>query len=257
MIFITAKQTTKLTKLPKQSSHPDNQSSGVPAGKIFGVESLGEIVGTKQKVVLAYGAGTWWVHIPHWRIPQQKHEEKYIKNNEKFKRYNYPNTKEGNLKRIIECCKDFNCTKAQAAYIIATTRWETGNTFMPVKEAFYISRSEAAAEAWRKRNLRYYPYYGRGFVQITWEVNYKKYEDLLGLPLVSKPNMVMDPDVAVFILVHGSMNGVFTGKALPEFVAIRKRDYYRARTVINGYDKAKEIAAIAEAWYNGQTLADY
>ncbi len=251
MIFITATKDTVLTKKPLQSSHPDNSSSRVPAGKTFGVEMLGPIVNGKRQVELAYGAGTWYAYIPHWNIPQQNHEEKYVKNNSKFKRYNYPNTKEGNLKRIIECCKDFGCTKAQAAYIIATTRWETGGTFMPVKEAYWLS------ESWRKRNLRYYPYYGRGFVQITWEFNYKKYEKLLGMPLVSKPNMVMDPDVAVFILVHGSMNGIFTGKALTKFVATRKRDYYKARTVINGYDKAREIANIAEAWYNGSTLADY
>ena len=251
MIFITAKQDTRLTKLPLQSSHPDNTYSSVPDGKSFGVESLGEIKGTKQQVKLAYGAGDWWVHIPHWKIPQQRHEEKYVKNNSKFKRYNYPNTRDGNIARIVECCKDFGCTKAQAAYILATARWETNNTFMPVVEAYWLT------EAWRKRNLRYWPFHGRGFVQITHEENYQKYEDLLGLPLVSKPNMVMDPDVAVFILVHGSMNGIFTDIKLTDFVATRKRDYYNARTVINGYDKAEEIEVIAKAWYNGKTLANY
>jgi hypothetical protein len=48
------------------------------------------------------------------------------------------------------------------AYVLATTQWETAQTFKPVREAFWKD------EEWRRVNLaRYYPYYGRGFVQLT------------------------------------------------------------------------------------------
>ncbi|MDX1371595.1 MAG: hypothetical protein R3321_03955 [Nitrososphaeraceae archaeon] len=97
----------------------------------------------------------------------------------------------------------------------------------------------------------------RGFAHITWKDNYQKFEDIMGLPLVKHPNMVLDPDIAAFILVYGSMNGTFSGVSLPEYVAVRKRDYYNARRVINGLDKAQQIADIAEAWYQGDTLKDY
>ena len=58
--------------------------------------------------------------------------------------------------------------KPQVAYVLATTEWETAHTFKPVKEAFWLS------ESWRKNHLHYYPYYGRGFVQLTWKNNYEQ-----------------------------------------------------------------------------------
>ena len=42
------------------------------------------------------------------------------------------------------------------AYVFATVFHETAQTFAPVIEAYWKT------EAWRKRNFRYYPYYGRG-----------------------------------------------------------------------------------------------
>ena len=52
---------------------------------------------------------------------------------------------------------------AWCAYGLATAWWETNKTMQPVREAYWLS------EAWRKPNLRYYPHYGRGYVQLTWK----------------------------------------------------------------------------------------
>ncbi|WP_242049006.1 glycoside hydrolase family 19 protein [Planktothrix sp. FACHB-1365] len=52
---------------------------------------------------------------------------------------------------------------------------------------------------------------GRGYVQLTWNYNYRKYSDVLGLDLVNDPDLVMRPDIALFILIHGMKWGVFTG----------------------------------------------
>lgn len=68
------------------------------------------------------------------------------------------------------------------------------------------------------------------------------------MPLVSQPELVMRPDIAVFILVHGSKNGVFTGVKLEDYVNPSRTDYYNARRVINGLDKANQIANIARKW---------
>ncbi|MDX1371593.1 MAG: hypothetical protein R3321_03945 [Nitrososphaeraceae archaeon] len=142
-----------MTKLPCQSSHPDNIVSPVPIKKVYGVDFFGEIKNNKQLVELSYGAGKWWIYLPHWKMPN-KIDEKYPAKIDTFSRKPYPNTKDGNIQRIIDVAKDFKCTKAQTAYLLATTRWETGNKFIPNVEAYWLS------EAWRKRNLRYYPYHG-------------------------------------------------------------------------------------------------
>lgn len=130
--------------------------------------------------------------------------------------------------------------KAQIAYGLATAQWETGHTFEPVKEAYWLS------EKWRRDNFRYYPYYGRGYVQLTWENNYKVYSSILGLDLVGDPDLALRHDASLFTIAHGMKIGTFTGRKLEDYVSKGKTDFLEARRVINGTDKQKEIADLAE-----------
>jgi len=125
-------------------------------------------------------------------------------------------------------------------YIMATVGWETAHTYKPVVEAFWLS------DSYRKRHFKYYPYYGRGYVQITWKKNYKKFSKILGIDLVGDPDLALDPDVAMEILIIGFMEGLFTGKKLSDYFTGSKKDRYHARRIINGLDKAKTIASMAE-----------
>lgn len=129
----------------------------------------------------------------------------------------------------------------QWAYAYATTHHETNATFEPVKEAYWINN----AESWRKKNLRYYPYYGRGFVQLTWFDNYKKYGDIFYVNIVENPDLVMDFELSFNIMVHGMKNGTYTGKKVSDYISNLKSDYVGARRVINGTDKAQLIASYA------------
>ena len=152
-------------------------------------------------------------------------------------------TKNSTKKAIIwECRNQGLKLKTQIAYVLATVDWETAHTFKPVKESFWMS------EGWRRRNLRYYPYYGRGFVQLTWKGNYKKYSKILGVDMVKNPKIAMRPNVALFILVHGFKTGAFTGKKLSKYINENKTDFRNARRCINGTDKSKKIAKIAERY---------
>lgn len=130
----------------------------------------------------------------------------------------------------------------QWAYVFATTFHETNATFLPIKEAYWLS------ESWRKSNLRYFPFYGRGYVQITWEENYKKYSKVLGEDLVKNPDLAMVPKYAFTILVDGFIKGAFTGKKITDYINKDKTDYKGARRCINGTDKAELIAIYAVAF---------
>ena len=146
-------------------------------------------------------------------------------------------TKQGTINAIkSECTKQGLGLKTQIAYVLATADHETAHTFQPV------------AEAWRKQNLRYYPYYGRGYVQLTWKNNYALYGQLLGIDLVNKPDLALDPRTALFVLVHGFKTGVFTGRKLTDYVNNHSTDFVDARRCINGTDKAAEIAAGAQSF---------
>jgi uncharacterized protein (TIGR02594 family) len=153
-------------------------------------------------------------------------------------------TKEGTIAAIkAECKKQGLDLPAQIAYVLATTEWETGHTFQPVREAYWHD------EEWRRRNLsRYYPFYGRGYVQLTWEDNYRKYSEILGIDLVNNPDLAMEPQNALFILVHGFKTGAFTGKKIADYIDAAETDFINARRCINALDKAEEIAAIAEGF---------
>lgn len=149
----------------------------------------------------------------------------------------------GYTQEIIAEGKRQNLLRNQLAYVLATALWETNFTMKPVIEAYWLT------EAWRKRHLRYWPWYGRGFVQLTWENNYKKAAKKLDLPLLAtKPELALDPVTATKIIITGMKEGWFTGKKLSDHITLQKSDFKNARRIINGIDKAGEIAALARQY---------
>jgi len=133
-------------------------------------------------------------------------------------------------------------TTVQWAYVFATVYHETGATFLPVRE------SPRASESWRKSKLRYHPFYGRGYVQLTWDYNYKTYGKKLGIDLVKYPDLAMEYKNSWFILIDGFKNGVFTSKKMADYINSKKIDFKNARRIINGTDKADLIAGYAETF---------
>jgi len=152
-------------------------------------------------------------------------------------------TKDETIKAIRNDCIDLGLDLVdQIAYVLGTVDWETGHTFQPVREAFWKN------EAWRKAHLRYFPYYGRGYVQLTWKANYQVYGKKLNIDLVGNPDLAMLPENARFILIDGFKTGAFTGKKLADYINEDGTNFIAARKCINGLDKCHEIAALAEKY---------
>jgi putative chitinase len=135
------------------------------------------------------------------------------------------------------------------AYCLATDYHETGTRMQGVREGFDVS------DDWRRAHLRYFPWYGRGKVQLTWERNYKLATEKLkaagfNVDLIANPDQALDLNVAAFILVHGMVEGWFTGKKLRDFLPQHPtRDQYKnARQIINGHDRDLLIAGYAVAF---------
>ena len=121
----------------------------------------------------------------------------------------------------------------QLAYVLATVKWETAHTMQPIKE--YGSTAYLKSKP-------YWLYYGRGLVQLTWRDNYAKYG------LEKTPDKALEWESSLFVLFDGMTKGLFTGKKLDDYINDNKRDYINARRIINGTDRAKEIAQIADAY---------
>jgi hypothetical protein len=150
----------------------------------------------------------------------------------------------GHTRALIAECGRQGLLRNQAAYVLATAFWETARTMKPVEEAYWIPN----AAAWRKKNLRYWPWHGRGFVQLTWEVNYKHAAKELGAALDTNPALALDPDISTKIIVTGMREGWFTGKKLSDYITLQKSDFKGARRIINGTDKAQSIADLAKLY---------
>jgi hypothetical protein len=119
-------------------------------------------------------------------------------------------------------------------YIYATAWHES--KLKPVRE-----RRASSSQTWlRQLQDRYWAsgYYGRGFVQLTWEGNYAKMSEFLGVDLIGNPDLALVPRYAADILVYGTMNGEFTNRSLSRYINLIETDYYNARRVVNGTDQA-------------------
>lgn len=172
------------------------------------------------------------------------------------------------------------------AYILATDYHETGKTMQPISENLnysvdalkrtYAPRRISVADAekygrtssqpanqqaianaiyggaWGNDNLGNtqagdgWLYRGRGKVQITGRRNYARFG------IAGNPDAALDMATAVKILVSGSVDGVFTGKKLGDYLpksgAATRDQFMAARRVINGTDAADKIAGYAMAF---------
>lgn len=100
---------------------------------------------------------------------------------------------------------------------------------------------EASGDGWRYR--------GRGLVQITGKDNYAKYG------IADDPDMATEPRKAAEILFDGMINGRFTGKKLADYFSAASSDWIGARRIINGADRASDIAGFAKKFAAAIELA--
>lgn len=138
------------------------------------------------------------------------------------------------------------------AYMLATAWHETARTMKPIEEygkgkgRRYGSNIDINGT--RYTGLKHF-YYGRGYVQLTWLTNYKNMGKILGVDLVNKPELALDHHTASKIMIYGMLNGSFTGKRLSNYLKKGTlEEFKQARRIINGMDKATNIAYQAQAF---------
>lgn len=171
------------------------------------------------------------------------------------------------LKRFLDYWEGRHKSKDDRwlAYILGTVHHETGRTFMPVRETFAKSDSEAMKrlnKAFGAGKLTWVknPYWaedsdgkswlGRGYCQLTHKYNYKKASVLVGHDLVADPSLAMNPDIASKIIFEGMISGLFTGKKLADYFSTSKADWRNARKIINGLERADLVGSYAKKYYS-------
>lgn len=140
------------------------------------------------------------------------------------------------------------------AYMLATFKWETAHTFAPIDEFggdAYFEKRYGYQTSTGKRLGNTAPgdgalYHGRGYVQLTGKANYQRASQAFGVDLLKAPDLAKEPGLAYQIAASGMIAGAFTGRKFSQyFKAGAAPDYDAARAIINGTDRAAEIADLA------------
>lgn len=149
------------------------------------------------------------------------------------------------------------------AYILATAYRETGQSMRPVRQTMARTDAEAAErmsrkpwagrfDYWKPDAVTGERYFGRGYVQLTWDYNYKMIDARFGLSdradsVYWNPSRLLEPELSARVAVEGMVGGWFTGRCLARyFPAKGPADWLGARRIINGTDRADLFAADAQ-----------
>jgi hypothetical protein len=144
--------------------------------------------------------------------------------------------------------------RRKLAYCLATFKWETAHTMRPIDErgttarfnSLYGPQTKVGKVLGNTKAGDGALFHGRGYVQLTGRRNYAKAKSLTGADLLGSPDLAKDPDLAYQIAIQGMIDGWFTGRKLGQFIKDgQSPDFENARTIINGHDKASNIADIA------------
>ena len=168
------------------------------------------------------------------------------------KRYSVPSLKNLNKDEqlIVNTClsDEFKYTDlAQISYILATASHESGS-FKYTEE---INGRQQAVRLGYRGGANYF---GRGYLQLTHDYNYKKIGKVLNVDLLNNPQLVAtDKALASRILCLW-----FTTYQHPidRHINTNKIDYWTARTLVNGdsYLVGDKIANKAMEYYNKLTI---
>jgi hypothetical protein len=162
------------------------------------------------------------------------------------------------------------------AYMLATTFHETAHTMQPVIETRRASEPTNPSvdtaiarldHAWAGGQLKWVkqPYWrkdadgmswlGRGFVQLTHKSNYQNAQAKTGIPCATQPELMLESAPAARVMYGGMTGGWFTGKKLSDYLGNGRVDFVNARRIINGLDRANDIAGYANRFFNAVKAA--
>lgn len=174
-----------------------------------------------------------------------------------------------NINEFYSSTHEYEPNLYKLSYMLATARHETYHyttaEFFSEKPEIggvsYFNKYDPVLAGTQKRKDRAvrngntvqgdgFKYRGRGCVHLTWKNNYKKAQDKFGVNFVGSPELAGDFKYAVPIMIWGMEEGIFSGKALDNYISESGVNYSGARYVINGQDQAALIASYAKRFEN-------
>lgn len=124
---------------------------------------------------------------------------------------------------VVDALKEFGIDSLNVQIAAAATcAVECG--FRPIAERRADPRKQPSLYHAQER---YWPWHGRGLIQLTWERNYRAAGKALGIDLIADPDKALEPETSARILAwFFDVNGVAD--------AAEARDWELARRRVNG-----------------------
>jgi putative chitinase len=154
----------------------------------------------------------------------------------------------------------------QLAYVFATALHESAHTLDPGIREYGRGRgrryglpyfdSELDGKGINDYDGRGLIFYGRGLSQLTWWYNYDKMHNLVGTNYLKEPDLALQAQDSVDILMEGMIKGIFTGHKLTTFFNDSATNWVKAREVVNGLDCANLIGGYAQKFYTALRYTD-
>jgi hypothetical protein len=148
------------------------------------------------------------------------------------------------------------------AYLLGTAFHETDRKMQPIHEyggaAYFTARYDPppdgkfpkiAAALGNNQRGDGALFHGRGFVQLTGRRNYADWANRLSVNLLAVPDLALRIDIATAVLIEGAILGSFTGRPLSRYFGPGVEDWVNARRIINGMDRAQNIAGYGKQFY--------
>lgn len=144
----------------------------------------------------------------------------------------------------------------QLADIFGTVYWETDKTMCPIEE-YGKGKGRKYGQRVKMNGLPYiepFIFYGRGHTQNTWWDNYNGLTNAArkqgkDWDFLRHPGLLLQTEPSIWATFHAMTTGMYTGKKLSDYFNDKVCDWTGARRIINGTDKAEEIAGISKKFY--------
>jgi putative chitinase len=167
------------------------------------------------------------------------------------------------IEAVLDEAEKRGTPRSHLSYMLATDYHETGATMQPIYErgkAAYFNKYEPGTKigAVLGNTLKGdgFRFRGRGLVQLTGRRNYGFAGRKLGVDLVAYPDRALELRLAVAVMFDGMTEGWFTSRKLSDYDGARY-DFLNARRIINGMDRAEQIAKYARAFEAALVAGDY
>lgn len=169
---------------------------------------------------------------------------------------------------VLEAARAEGLSREQLAAVLATMQVES-NMGQNVYELYngnpvqYFENKYGHQTAKGKNELGNvnpgdgYNFRGTGYAHLTGRRQFEKASRYTGLDLVNNPWFAADPRVAARVIVIGSLYGQFTGHGLGRYVNDTKTDFVGSRRVINGTDRASQVAGYAQRYLNALNRSNW